>query len=136
MLHCQHRCRHQQRALLALGYALKRGAKRNLRFSEADIAAQKALHGHGALHITLDFLRATKLIIRFVICKSKLEIALKIRILRKGIALCAHSLCIERDKLLCHILNGRTHLCLCLFPFVAAEAIYFNIVAFAGADIF
>ena len=78
--------RHEHGALLAVGNALERGAQRDLRFAEADVAAQQAVHRHFALHVALDFVDAAELVVRFFKLEMRLKVALPLVVLpeRRG----------------------------------------------------
>ncbi len=116
MLHCKNGSRHKDCTLLAVGNTLKHRPECYLGFTKTNITAKQSVHRGTFFHITLDFLTASQLVIRFVIFKPQLKVTLHITILAESEALGAHSLCIKRNKLLSHILDRSTNPCLGLFP--------------------
>ena len=53
MLQCKDRGGYEYGHLLAIAHRLERGADRDLRFTEADIAAHESVHRCGLLHVAL-----------------------------------------------------------------------------------
>ena len=74
-------CRHEHGDLIAVHRRLVRRANRNLRLAEAHITAEQAIHRLFALHIVLDLGNSAQLIVRLLIRKCLLELALS-RIIR------------------------------------------------------
>ena len=80
MLKSQNRRRNQNRALFSVGDTFKRRTKRHLGFAEADIAAKKPIHRAVSLHISLDFVHGSQLVVRFVEGEAAFKIVLHIRV--------------------------------------------------------
>ena len=66
----------EQGALLAVGNAFEGGAQGNLRFAEADVAAEQSVHRDGALHIVLDLVTAAQLIFGLFIGEACFKVVL------------------------------------------------------------
>ena len=81
VLLCENCCRHEHGDLIAVHRRLVRRANRNLRLAEAHITAEQAIHRLFALHIVLDLGNSAQLIVRLLIRKCLLELALS-RIIR------------------------------------------------------
>ena len=121
MLHGKNRRGAQNGDLLAGKHRFKCRPQRHFRFSVADIAAQKPLHGHRALHILLDLLRRLQLPHSFLIGEGLLKIALHVIVLLKGKARKAPPCRIQGNQLLCHFLCRCADAAFCFCPFRAAH---------------
>ena len=128
--------RHEYGTLLAVRNALERAAKRNLRLAEADVAAEQSVHGAAFLHVALHLVNTSELIRGLIELEPALEVALHIRIGRKGVTLYLESARIELGELLCHILDRAAHARTGLLPVLAAELVEADGLVVAGrADI-
>ena len=96
----------EHRHLLSVHNSLECGADSHLRFAEAHVSAEKSVHGARHFHIVLDFVNAAKLVVGFLVGEAFLKVPLPIRIRRESVSLGVHTLGIEGNKLLCHILYG------------------------------
>ena len=128
--------RHQDRHLLAVQDALHRGAERDLRLAEADVAAEQSLHRGRGLHIPLDLGDAAELVVGLGVGEALFKLLLPRRIRREGEAGQALARGIELDEALGEILGRGLGAGLRLLPLVAAELVEADgrILA-AGADI-
>ena len=123
VLEGQDRSRDKDGTLLAVGNALERGAQGDLRLAKANIPAQQAVHGMRLLHILFDLLNAAELVIRLLVLKPALKVALHLRIGGEGISRRAHPLGIQGRELLGHILDRGPHTAARLGPVRAAQAV-------------
>ena len=126
MLQRQNGGRHQNRALFAVGDALKRGAQRHFGFAEAHVAAKQAVHRVRLFHIAFDFVNRPQLVGGFIIREAAFKVALHIDIRRKRIALHFLALGVQRNQLVGHIFDRLAHFGTRFFPFLAADAVEFN----------
>ena len=126
MLQRQNGGRHQNRALFAVGDALKRSAQRHFGFAETHIAAKQAVHRVRLFHIAFDFVNRPQLVGGFIIGEAAFKVALHIDIRRKRIALHFLALGVQRNQLVGHIFDRLAHLGTRFFPFFAADAVEFN----------
>ena len=131
-------CGNKYRALLTVCRAFKSRTKCDLGFSEADVAAEKSVHGIRLFHIALYFIDCSELIGRFVIFKPPFEIALHIYIRGKCIAGAVLPFRIQSYELIRHILDCGTNLISRFFPVLAADFIqlYCSAVVLVRAYIF
>ena len=67
---------HQNRRLLPVKDTLHHGAECYLRLAVAHIAAEKAIHGNGALHIPFDLCSGAELILRLLVGEGILKLPL------------------------------------------------------------
>ena len=95
----------EHRHLLSVHNRFKCGANCNLCLAEAHVAAEKSVHGARHFHIVLDFFNAAKLVVGFFIWEPVLKVALPVGIRAEGEAFRMHTLGIESNKFLCHILD-------------------------------
>ena len=78
--------RHEYRNLLSVGNRFKRRTDRDLGLSEADIAADQAVHDLRAFHVTLCIFDRVKLVLGFFIRKQFLKLTLPYRIRTVGVS--------------------------------------------------
>ena len=76
MLLGKHRGRNQNCRLLAVQDALHHRPQRNFGFAEADVAAQKPLHGSRRLHVVLDLRNCAQLIVGFRVFEALFKLLL------------------------------------------------------------
>ena len=101
----QDRRRDEDRGLLAVEHAFHHRAQGDLRLAEAHVAAEKAVHRHGGLHILLDLRHAAQLIVRLRVAEVLLKLPLPFAVRREGVAGQALPLGIEGDELFGHVLG-------------------------------
>ena len=116
VLLCENCCRHEHGDLIAVHRRLVRRANRNLRLAEAHITAEQAIHRLFALHIVLDLGNSAQLIVRLLIRKCLLELALSRIIRRKGMSLRHAPRSVELNQMVGDILDGFLRLGLCACP--------------------
>ena len=121
MLARQNRRRHENCRLLAAEYTLHDRTQRDFGFSEADIAAQQAIHGAFGFHILLDFLHTAQLILSFLMFECRFKFMLPAVILLEGIAALALALCIQRNQIDCQFLDCGLCLAARFLPFGTAQ---------------
>ena len=107
MLLSKHRGGHQNRRLLPVEDTLHHGAECHLRLAVAHIAAEKAIHGNGALHIPFDLCSGAELILRLLVRESVLKLPLPRAVRGKGKASQPLTGGIELNKPLCQFLGCR-----------------------------
>ena len=125
----------EHRHLLSVHNSLECGADSHLRFAEAHISAEKAVHGARHFHIVLDFFNAAKLVVGFFIWEPVLKVALPVGIRAEGEAFRMHTLGIEGNKLLCHILDGGANPAAGALPFGGVELVELYAGIFTRADV-
>ena len=86
MLLRQHGSGHQHGYLLAAHDSLERGANGDFGFAEANIAADKTVHGAGSFHVALGVEDGAHLVRRFLEEKGVLELKLPGSVSRKGMS--------------------------------------------------
>ena len=121
MLKREDGCGNEYRHLLSAKHRLVSGAKRDLGLTESNVAAKKSVHRDGGGHILFDILNSLKLSRSFVVFKCRLKILLQVVILGERKSRAAHSLGVQLDKLLRHLLDRRLSLSLSPCPLPAAK---------------
>ncbi len=116
-------CGNEHGNLLAVHNRLERGADGDLRFAEAHVAAEQSVHGARHFHIVLDFINAAELVVGFLVGEALLKVALPVGVRAEGVALGVHTLGIEGDKLLRHILYGGADAASGALPFGGIELV-------------
>ena len=111
----------QNGALLAPGDALKGRTQGNLGFAKAHVAAEQAVHGHGALHVGLYLIDTAQLVLGLLKLKAAFKVPLPIAVLGEGEALLLHTLGVELYELLCDVLHRRPDPLLLLLPVRASK---------------
>ena len=125
----------EHRHLLSVHNRFKCGANCNLCLAEAHVAAEKSVHGARHFHIVLDFFNAAKLVVGFFIWEPVLKVALPVGIRAEGEAFRMHTLGIEGNKLLCHILYGGANPAAGALPFGGVELVELYAGIFTRADV-
>ena len=120
LLHQQGR-RHEDGHLLAVLHGLERRAHRDLGLAVADVAADDAIHGHGALHVGLHLVDAGELIGSLDEREGILELALPRSVGREGMARRRLALGIEPHQLVGDLADGATRTRLGALPVGAAQ---------------
>ena len=123
MLQREHRRRREHGDLLAVHHGLERGAHRDLRLAEADVAAHQAIHGDRRLHVALDVLDGAGLIGRELVGERELELLLPVRVGRERVTLDGLARGVELEQLVGHVAHGLLDARLGLLPRRAAEAV-------------
>ena len=106
MLPCKNCRRYEDSTLLSVLHALECRTPCHLGLAEADISAEKSVHRRRLLHILLYLDDGAQLIVRFRVVETLLEIDLHIIVLGKCMTGGLAALCIQRNKLISHILDG------------------------------
>ena len=111
----------EQGSLPAVQNTFHHGTESNFCFSEANIPAQKPVHGNRGFHILFDFKCTAQLVIGFRIRKVFLKFTLPLTVRSKGITRSAETVGIESYQPFCHsfccLFCTRTP----LFPFNTAH---------------
>ena len=110
--------RHKNCALLSVKHTFECRSECDLRLSEANVSAEKSVHGNGLHHVLLYFLDTPELVVRLGVIETCFKIVLPVGIGRECKALCLTALCVKCDKLVRHILDGFLYTGACLLPFV------------------
>ena len=97
---------HQNRGLLSIQHAFHHRPEGHLRFPVAHIAAQKAVHGPGLLHVLLDLRDGPELIVGLRVGKGLLKLPLPGGVLGEGEAGAALALGVEPGQALGQVLDG------------------------------
>ena len=117
----QHGGGHQHRRLLAVQHALHHGPEGHLRLAIAHVAAQKPVHGGGALHVPLDLPDAPQLVVGLGIFKLLLKFPLPGGVRGEGIARLALPLGVQGDEPLGQVFYRLAGLALGLLPVAAPQ---------------
>ena len=115
--------RHQIHHLPALLYLLKGGAERHLRLAVSHVAAHKAVHDLGALHIPLGIFYGGELVLCLLIGEHFLEFLLPYRIRAADIAFFFLAHGVKLHQFPGDIAHRSLYSCLCFFPFLPAQLI-------------
>ena len=99
MLLREHRRRHKNGRLLAVGHAFERGAQRHLGLAVPHVAAQQAVHRGRRFHVLLDILDRLQLVGRFLEGEIILELALPCAVRAEGVALLILAFGVEFDQI-------------------------------------
>ena len=112
---------HQNGTLLAPHDAFESRAQGHFRFAHTHVAAQKAVHGVGALHILFNLGRTGKLVVCLVVFKARLKIPLPIAVSGEGKPRCLLAPGVKFNQLLGHFLRGLAHARFGFGPCIAAQ---------------
>ena len=122
MLKGKKRGGHEDGHLLASKHGLIRGAQGNLGLAVAHVAAEQAIHGNGADHILFDLVGGGQLALGLLIGKGVLKGLLVAVVQGEGMPRPTHTLGVEADQILGHVLGGRFGTRLGLLPGLASHA--------------
>ena len=109
--------------LLAILHRFERRSHRNFGLPVAHVAAQQTIHRHRRFHVAFDIRDSRQLIVGFVVIECILELALKLIVRRKGVALGRLAQRVEFEQLVSHVLHGFLDPGLRLGPLLRPKAI-------------
>ncbi len=127
--------RHEHGDLLTVHDGLEGGADADFSFTEADVAANEAVHRFGEFHIGLGFKDGAHLIGSFLVDKGALEFALPGCVGGEGMAGLGFAGSLDGEQLAGDIMHSAFGLGLAFGPTRAAEGVELR-ARLAGADIF
>ena len=104
VLVCEHSGRHEHSHLLRVAGRLERRPHRNLGLAEANIAADKAVHGPLSLHVGLHVCGCLELVGGVLVKETRLQFMLHERVLAESIALFVAPLGIKLDQVTGNVL--------------------------------
>ena len=113
--------RHENCNLLARQNRLVRRAECDLGLTVANVTAKQSVHGDGTHHVLLYVAYRVCLTVGLVVVKRLLKASLHLVVGKECVAGLPHSLGVELDKLLCHLLDRALGSCSRLFPALAAH---------------
>ena len=119
--------------LFAVGDGFERGAHGDFGLAVADVAAEQAVHGRGALHVALDVGDGGVLVGRFFEFEGVFKFALEISVGRKGEARRGLALGVKSQELVGHVFDGFAGASFASVPGGAAELVERRVVAFDDA---
>ncbi len=102
----QNRRRHHDGDLLSILDSLERRPDGDLRFAEADVAADQTVHGDGLLHVLLDRVDGDGLVGRFGVAEARFELALPDGVGVEGEALAGAPLGVDLDEVARDVLDA------------------------------
>ena len=127
---------HEYGDLHTVGNALEGRAQRDLGLTEADVAAEQAVHRDGALHIALDLGDRLQLAVGLSVFELRLELLLQFVVGRERMPLHPLAGGVERDQLLRDALRRAFGLRLGALPLGRAHFRQLRDALAAAADVF
>ena len=125
----------QNGALLAAHDALEGCAEGDLCFSDANIAAEQAVHRPALFHVLFDLGGGGELVVRLVVLEAGLEIALPLAVGGEGVACGLTAAGVELDELLRHLFGGLFDLGAGALPLGAAQLCKLHLFLVAGGGV-
>ena len=123
MLKRQHGGGGEKCHLLVVHHRLESRAHRHLGLAVADVAAQKAVHRRGRLHVALDVGNGVRLVEREIPLKGVVKLPLPMRVGAERVAGNRFARGVQFEELFGHVAHGLLDARLCPFPRCAAELV-------------
>ena len=125
----------QNGALLAAHDALEGRTEGDLRFADAHVAAEQAVHRPALFHVLFDLGGGGELVVRLVVLEARLEIALPLTVGGEGVACGLTAAGVELDELLGHLFGGLFDLGAGALPLGAAQLGKLHLFLVAGGGV-
>ena len=123
VLLCKNCSRNKEYNLFTVLYRLKRRSYCDLCLPIAHISANQTIHDFAALHILLDCINCSQLVLSLFKRKHLFEFPLPDTVSAESIPICLLTDRIQSNQIFCNIFYGPANLALCFIPFLPAKLV-------------